>query len=226
MKYENIVKAQFIDRPNRFIAHCKVNGKEEVVHVKNTGRCKELLTPNATVFLEKSNNENRKTLYDLIGVIKGETLINMDSQSPNKATKEWLEKGGYLQNPTLVKPETTYGKSRIDFYLENDNEKAFVEVKGVTLENDGIALFPDAPTTRGTKHINELIKAKKEGYKTAILFVIQMKGCTKFIPNDVTDKDFANILRKAYKEGVDIIAMDCIVTPDSMVIDKEVKIEL
>lgn len=226
MKYESIVKAQFLSRPNRFIAHCLVDGKEEVVHVKNTGRCKELLTPKATVYLEKSNNPNRKTLYDLVAVKKGKTLINMDSQSPNKAAKEWLEKGGYLQNPTLVRPETTYGSSRFDFYIENENEKAFVEVKGVTLENDGIACFPDAPTTRGTKHINELIKAKAEGYKVAILFVIQMKGCTKFIPNDVTDKAFADTLRLADKNGVDILAMDCIITPDSMVIDKEVMVEL
>lgn len=226
MKYESIVKAQFLSRPNRFIAHCLVDGKEEVVHVKNTGRCKELLTPKATVYLEKSNNPNRKTLYDLVAVEKGKTLINMDSQSPNKAAKEWLENGGYLQNPTLVRPETTYGNSRFDFYIENENEKAFVEVKGVTLENDGIACFPDAPTTRGTKHINELIKAKAEGYKVAILFVIQMKGCTKFIPNDVTDKAFADTLRLADKNGVDILAMDCIITPDSMVIDKEVMVEL
>lgn len=226
MKYENIVKAQFLSRPNRFIAHCLVDGKEEVVHVKNTGRCKELLTPKATVYLEKSNNPNRKTLYDLVAVEKGKTLINMDSQSPNKAAKEWLENGGYLQNPTLVRPETTYGNSRFDFYIENENEKAFVEVKGVTLENDGIACFPDAPTTRGTKHINELIKAKAEGYKVAILFVIQMKGCTKFIPNDVTDKAFADTLRLADKSGVDILAIDCIITPDSMVIDKEVMVEL
>lgn len=224
MKYENIIKAQFLSRPNRFIAHCLVDGEEEVVHVKNTGRCKELLTPKATVYLEKSNNPNRKTLYDLVAVEKGKTLINMDSQSPNKAAKEWLENGGYLQNPTLVRPETTYGSSRIDFYIENENEKAFVEVKGVTLENNGVACFPDAPTTRGTKHINELIKAKSEGYKTAILFVIQMKGCTKFIPNDITDKAFADTLRLANKKGVDIIAMDCTVTPDSMIIDEEIPV--
>lgn len=226
MRYENIVKAQFIDRPNRFIAHCLVNGNVETVHVKNTGRCKELLIPNATVYLEKSNNPNRKTQYDLIAVEKGKILINMDSQSPNKAAKEWLEQGGYLSNPTLVRPETKYGNSRFDFYIEKENEKAFVEVKGVTLECNGVACFPDAPTSRGTKHLNELISANKEGYKTAVLFVIQMKGCKKFMPNDITDKTFSDTLREAKKSGVNIIAMDCVVKPDSMVISEEIKVEL
>ncbi len=226
MRYDNIVKAQFVSRPNRFIARCIVDGREETVHVKNTGRCKELLTDNATVYLEKSNNPNRKTLYDLVAVEKGDILVNMDSQSPNKAAGEWLAKGGYIKNPTLIKPEAKFGASRIDFYLENESEKAFVEVKGVTLENDGVACFPDAPTQRGAKHLNELITAKKKGYKTAVLFVVQMKGCTKFVPNDATDKVFADTLRLAYQQGVDVIAVDCIVTPDSMVIDQNIAVSL
>lgn len=226
MEYKNIIKAQFVDRPNRFIAHCVVDGRQETVHVKNTGRCKELLTDNATVYLEKSNNPNRKTMFDLVAVEKGSMLVNMDSQSPNQAAYEWLKNGGYLKNPTLIKPEAKFGASRIDFYLENESEKAFVEVKGVTLENDGVACFPDAPTQRGTKHLNELITAKEQGYKTAVLFVVQMKGCTKFVPNDATDKAFADTLRLAYKKGVDVIAVDCVVTPKSMIIDKKIKVEL
>lgn len=226
MQYKNIVKAQFLDRPNRFIAHCKIGDKIETVHVKNTGRCRELLIPNATVYLEKSDNENRKTKYDLIAVEKGSILINMDSQAPNKVAEEWLSAGGFLDNPTLIKAEKTYGNSRFDFYLENEKEKAFVEVKGVTLENNSVALFPDAPTERGTKHIYELIKAKDEGFHTAILFVIQMKACTKFIPNGVTDPKFSSALRKASESGVEIIAMDCKVTPNTLTIDKPVKVEL
>lgn len=226
MRYNNITKGIFLDRPNRFIAHCKIGNAIETVHVKNTGRCKELLTQNANVYLEKSDNENRKTKYDLIAVYKGSTLINMDSQAPNKAAEEWLKAGGFIKNPTLVKAEKTYCSSRFDFYIESENEKAFVEVKGVTLENDNIACFPDAPTSRGTKHINELIKAKAEGYRTAILFVVQMKGCTKFIPNDITDPAFSTALRNANKNGVEVIAMDCIVTENTMTIDKPVKVEL
>lgn len=226
MKYENIIKAQFVSPQNRFIARCIVDGREETVHVKNTGRCKELLTPNATVYLEKSNNPNRKTLFDLVAVEKGDMLVNMDSQSPNKAAGEWLLSGGYIKNPTLVKPEAKFGASRIDFYLENDSEKAFVEVKDVTLENDGVACFPDAPTQRGAKHLNELISAKQQGYKAAVLFVVQMKGCTKFVPNDATDKVFADTLRLAHQQGVDVIAVDCVVSRDSMVIDQKIEISL
>lgn len=226
MEYKNIVEATFVDRPNRFIAHCIANGNIQTVHVKNTGRCKELLTPNATVYLEVSDNPNRKTKYDLIAVKKCDKLINMDSQAPNKAAYEWLSNGGYIKAPILVKPEAKYGNSRIDFYIESKSEKAYIEVKGVTLENDGIACFPDAPTQRGSKHLRELIKAKENGYKAAVLFVIQMKGCTKFIPNDITDPDFADTLRLAGKNGVEVLAMDCVITPDSMVIDKPVIIEL
>lgn len=226
MNYENIVIARFVDRPNRFIAHCIVNGKTETVHVKNTGRCKELLTDNAVVYLEKSNNPNRKTQYDLIAVEKNGILINMDSQAPNKVVYEWLCKGNYINNPTIVKPESKFQNSRFDFYLENESEKAFVEVKGVTLEDCAKAMFPDAPTQRGYKHINELIDAKKAGYKAAVLFVIQMKGCKSFSPNYNTDPDFCNALKKAKENGVDILTMDCIVTPNTMKIDKKVNIDI
>lgn len=226
MRYDNIFKARFIDRPNRFISHCNVGGTTETVHVKNTGRCKELLVEGATVYLERSDNPNRKTQYDLISVEKGNMLINMDSQAPNKAAKEWLESGGYISNPTLIKPETKYGNSRFDFYIESDSEKAFVEVKGVTLEKDGVAMFPDAPTQRGTKHINELISAKREGFRTAVLFVIQMKGCNLFTPNIETDKTFADALKSAKEKGVEILAMDCIITPETMTVDRPIEIKL
>ncbi|MCM1285094.1 MAG: DNA/RNA nuclease SfsA [Acetobacter sp.] len=224
MKYTNTLSGSFISRPNRFIAKVNAEGAEQTVHVKNTGRCKELLIPNAKVVLQKSDNPNRKTAYDLIAVYKGSTLINMDSQAPNKAVYEWLKNGELISNPTFLKPEAKYGSSRLDFYLENKIEKCFVEVKGVTLEMSNTAIFPDAPTERGRKHITELIKAKKEGYKAAIIFVVQMKGCTKFMPNYETDTLFANELKKAYDNDVEIIAVDCKVTEDSMIIDKKIEV--
>lgn len=224
MNYENTLIGNFISRPNRFIAKVTADGAEQTVHVKNTGRCKELLLPNAKVVLQKSDNPNRKTLYDLIAVYKGDTLINMDSQSPNKAVYEWLKNGGYISSPTRIKPEAKYGSSRLDFYIENATEKCFAEVKGVTLELNHTAVFPDAPTERGRKHITELIQAKNEGYKTAIIFVVQMKGCTKFMPNYETDMSFAKELKRAYNCGVEIIAVDCNVTESSMVIDKEIEV--
>lgn len=226
MKYENVCEARFISRPNRFIARVLLNGEDITVHVKNTGRCRELLTDNARVILEKSSNLNRKTQYDLIAVYKGDTLINMDSQSPNKAVYEWLKAGGYLENPTLIKPESTFGKSRLDFYIENENEKAYIEVKGVTLEDNGAARFPDAPTQRGKKHLSELINAHNQGYKTAVVFVIQMKGCHRFEPNYATDKPFADELKRACENGVEIIAVDCKVQPDSMIIDEKIEVKL
>lgn len=226
MKYNNITQGLFISRPNRFIAKVNIDGEEQTVHVKNTGRCRELLKENAVVFLEKSSNPNRKTQYDLISVYKGDMLINMDSQSPNKVVGEWLAEGGFLKNPTLIKPEAAYGNSRLDFYLENENEKAYPEVKGVTLEVDGIAQFPDAPTERGRKHLSELIKAKQNGYRTAAVFVIQMKGCKRFEPNDKTDPAFAQELKRAAENGVEIIALDCRVTRNSIKIDKEIEISV
>lgn len=224
MKYENTVKGKFIDRPNRFIANVEINGKTEVCHVKNTGRCKELLIKGATVYLQQSDNPERKTKFDLIAVEKGNLLINMDSSAPNKAAREYLKK--IFGNKAIIKPEKTYGASRIDFYVETETEKRFVEVKGVTLEQNGSAFFPDAPTERGIKHINELCNAVKEGYKACILFIIQMKGIKDFAPNDVTHPAFGEALRNAAKNGVEVKAVDCVVTPDSMTADCEVRVKL
>lgn len=224
MKYFNIVKAVFIDRPNRFIANVSINGTPEVCHVKNTGRCKELLTENAVVYLQRSDNPARKTKYDLIAVEKGNLLINMDSAAPNKAAAEYLRKT-FGEN-ALIKPEKTYGNSRIDFYAEADGEKWLIEVKGVTLEENGHAFFPDAPTERGVKHINELCKALGEGYRACILFIIQMKGIAAFSPNDKTHLAFGEALRNAERQGVLIKAVDCLVTPDTLVADREVKVIL
>lgn len=185
-----------------------------------------MLVPDAVVILEESKNPQRKTKYDLIAVYKGNTLINMDSQAPNKAASEWLKKGDFIKKPTLIKAEKTFGASRLDFYAESEKEKAFIEVKGVTLEENGVAKFPDAPTQRGAKHLNELINAKKQGYRAVALFVIQMKGCSFFTPNAQTDPEFAKALKKAKKEGVEIVAVDCIVTENSMVIDKYTEVKL
>ena len=224
MKYDNIVSGAFISRPNRFIAHVNINGETQICHVKNTGRCKELLIKGAAVYLQKSSNPARKTQYDLIAVQKGDLLINMDSAAPNKAAAEYLRK--HFGDKAFIKPEKTYGDSRIDFYVETAAEKWLIEVKGVTLEEQGRALFPDAPTERGVKHINELIKAVSEGYKACILFMIQMKGITVFSPNDITHPEFGTALRNAAKQGVQIKAIDCVVTPDSMTPDQEIPIKL
>lgn len=226
MNYSNITEGRFIERPNRFIARVEIDGSVQTVHVKNTGRCKELLLPGAKVFLEKSNNTNRKTLYDLISVYKGDTLINMDSQAPNKAAEEWIRSGHLVKGEISVKPETCFGASRLDFYVESEKEKCFVEVKGVTLENNGVASFPDAPTERGRRHLEELIKAKEQGYRAVALFVIQMKGCRCFVPNIDNDPDFADTLKSAQQKGVEVKAVDCIITPQSMVIDKEIEVIL
>ncbi|MDE5973933.1 MAG: DNA/RNA nuclease SfsA [Eubacterium sp.] len=226
MNYNSIKKGKFLNRPNRFTAQVEIDGEEHIVHVKNTGRCKELLVPGATIFLEKSSNPLRKTQYDLIAVYKGKVLVNMDSQAPNKAVGEWIKNGGLLENPTIIKPETKYGDSRLDFYIENEKEKMYAEVKGVTLEVDGVAKFPDAPTERGRKHLGELIKAKQEGYRAAAIFVIQMKGCKCFTPNTEHDPAFAEELKRAYESGVEIIAVDCKVTPESITIDKKTEVLL
>ena len=226
MKYKSIVKGKFIERPNRFIAKVEIEGVTETVHVKNTGRCRELLVKGATVYLEKSDNPLRKTQYDLISVFKNnKTLINMDSQIPNAVTEEWLKKGNIFSKNALIRREVTHNKSRFDFYIEEEKRKIFLEVKGCTLETDGIARFPDAPTQRGVKHINELIDCISEGYEAYILFVIQMKGINHFEPNDTTHKAFGDALRQAEKSGVKILAYDCIVTPNSIDIDKEIKVK-
>lgn len=222
MKYENMVEGVFINRPNRFIAEVKINGTIEKAHVKNTGRCRELLIPGTKIFLQEHNNPSRKTKYSLIGVMKGSVMVNMDSQAPNKVVGEWLQQGGIYQNLTFLKAEQKYGNSRFDFYMEGDGKKAFLEVKGVTLEENGIARFPDAPTERGIKHIEELMKAKEEGYEAYIVFVIQMKGVCRFEPNDKTHRAFGDTLRKAEKTGVHILAMDCQVKENELVIDQPV----
>ena len=227
MKYNNIVEGRFIERPNRFIAKVEIGGVTETVHVKNTGRCRELLVKGTTVYLEKSNNPERKTGYDLIAVLKnGKTLINMDSQIPNAVTEEWLRKGNLFSKDAVIRREVTHNKSRFDFYIEEGDRKIFLEVKGCTLETESIARFPDAPTERGVKHINELIDCVNEGFEAYILFVIQLKGIKHFEPNDVTHKAFGDALRNAENKGVRILAYDCIVTPDSIDIDKEVKVLL
>lgn len=209
MKYERVVKGVFKSRPNRFIANVEIDGVAEVVHVKNTGRCRELLTENAIVFCEESSNPNRKTRYDLIAVYKGDMLINMDSQAPNKVFMEYLERGKCLGKLDYIKREYTYGNSRIDFYCEKGEDKYLIEVKGVTLENNGIVAFPDAPTLRGVKHIEELIKATQEGYNTVVAFVVQMEDVKYFVPNDETHIEFGNALRKAEKAGVKILCLNC-----------------
>lgn len=226
MKYENIVRGIFKERPNRFIAKVEIDGKCETVHVKNTGRCKELLVPKAIVYLEKSNNPLRKTLYDLIAVVKNGMLINIDSQIPNYVAEEWLKLGTLFSKNALIRREVTYKKSRFDFYIEDGDRRIFLEVKGCTLEENGVARFPDAPTERGVKHINELIECISGGYEAYILFVIQMKGVAYFEPNDKTHKAFGDALRNAQQKGVKILAFDCIVTPDSIEIDNEIKVRL
>ena len=231
MIYTNIKKATFIRRPNRFIAQVSIDGKEETVHVKNTGRCLELLIPGCTVYLSCSDNPSRKTKYDLVAVEKrreGKTplLINMDSQIPNDAVAEWLPVSGVFSDSAVIRREVKRGESRFDFYIEDGETKVFLEVKGVTLENDGVAMFPDAPTERGVKHIKELISCVKNGYSAYIVFVIQMKGVCEFRPNDVTHKAFGDALREASAAGVKVIAVDCVVTPESMVIDGEVSVIL
>lgn len=226
MKYENIVEGIFLNRPNRFIATVEIQGREEKVHVKNTGRCRELLIPGTKVFLEEHDNPNRKTKYSLIGVMKGNVLVNMDSQAPNKVVGEWLSEEGIYQNLTLLKAEQKYGTSRFDFYMEGDGKRAFVEVKGVTLEEDHISRFPDAPTERGVKHIEELIQCMKEGYEAYIVFVIQMKGVKSFEPNDKTHREFGDALRKAVKKGVHVLAVDCQVKKDELEIDQMIPVSL
>lgn len=215
MKYRKIAKGEFIERPNRFIAKVKIEDEIHTVHVKNTGRCRELLLPNATVYLEESDNPNRKTKYDLIGVKKeGLGLVNIDSGAPNKVAYEWLKSQGY----DYIKPEFTYGNSRIDFYMEKGEEKFLMEVKGCTLEIDGIGYFPDAPTERGLKHINELIKAKEQGYNSIIAFVIQMEGIEEVRGNRTTHPQFADALQNARANGVEILFLKCKVTEDELII--------
>ena len=226
MRYKETEKAVFLKRPNRFIAEVEIQGKRETVHVKNTGRCKELLIPGTEVILEKSGNPNRKTKYDLICVNKQGRLINMDSQIPNKAAEEWIRKGGLFPEEVSIRPEKKYGNSRFDLYVESPVRRAFVEVKGVTLEEDNVVRFPDAPTVRGIKHVEELIHCMEEGYEAYLLLVIQMKGVKKFMPNWDTQPEFGQALIQAEKAGVKIIARDCLVTEDTIEIQEEVPVDL
>ncbi|MBQ6839486.1 MAG: DNA/RNA nuclease SfsA [Oscillospiraceae bacterium] len=225
MRYENMVPGIFLRRPNRFIAHIEIAGKEEICHVKNTGRCRELLPAGAQVWCQHSDNPNRKTQYDLVTVRKGQRLINMDSQAPNKAAQEWLTQGG-LGKISHLRPETTFGNSRFDFSFQKEGRQCFLEVKGVTLETDGVCAFPDAPTVRGARHLQELTRLAREGYGTYVLFVIQMADVRYLHPNDVTDPDFGNALRAAAAAGVQVLAMDCSVTESTMEIGKPVEVRL
>ena len=226
MHYENMEPAVFLSRPNRFVAYVEQAGKQEICHVKNTGRCRELLIPGAELYVQRSDNPARKTALDLISVKKGAQWVNMDSQAPNKAAAEWLKNGGLGTKEILVRPEYKYENSRFDFYLETEGRKAFMEVKGVTLEEDGTARFPDAPTERGVKHIRELIRCLDDGYEAYILFVIQMKGVHAFEPNDRTHPVFGETLREAAGKGVRILAYDCLVKPDEMTIDQRIEVHL
>lgn len=226
MQYGKILPARFLARPNRFVARVEAEGEELICHVKNTGRCRELLVPGATVWLEESPNPNRKTKYDLIAVEKGSRLINMDAQAPNQVFREWAQAGGFRKDLTLLRPETTYGSSRFDFYWESSKKRGFVEVKGVTLEEDEVVRFPDAPTLRGVKHLEELVKAHQAGYEAAVCFVIQMEDVRWFAPNDATHPEFGQALRQAAAAGVEVLALDCAVTPGSLEIRNPVPIRL
>ena len=225
MRYENMERGRFLARPNRFIAHIEIEGREEICHVKNTGRCRELLTPGAKVWCLDAASPGRKTRYDLIAVQKGSRLINMDSQAPNAAAKRWLLSGG-LGEITELKPETKLGDSRFDFSFCKDGRQCFLEVKGVTLEEDGVCAFPDAPTLRGTKHLRELAALAERGFGAYVLFVIQMEDVRYLHPNDTTDPAFGKALRDAAKAGVRVLTMDCAVTPETMTIRKPVDVVL
>jgi sugar fermentation stimulation protein A len=224
MIYNNIKKAKFIDRPNRFIANIELEGRTEICHVKNTGRCKELLTDNATVFVQEFDSSTRKTKYDLISVYKGEKLINMDSQVPNKVFHEWVKNASLFDNIISIRPESKYGNSRFDFYIETIDKKIFIEVKGVTLEENGVAMFPDAPTLRGLKHVKELINSIDDGFEAYIVFIIQMKDIEYFTPNIKTHKEFGEALILAQEKGVKILALDCEVAENSIKARNSVKV--
>ena len=227
MQYQQVRKGCFLARPNRFIAQVELDGRTETVHVKNTGRCRELLVPGATIYVEGSHNPKRKTKYDLIAVEKGSLLINMDAQAPNHLFAEWAKAGNFRQNLTLLRPETTWGNSRFDFYWEDSlGTRGFVEVKGVTLEEEGLALFPDAPTERGVKHLRELIACRAAGYEAAVCFVVQMAGMKGFSPNERTHPDFGAALREARDAGVEILVVGCTVTPDQVEISHMVPLWL
>ena len=223
MRYGKMVEGKFLARPNRFIAHIEIDGKPEVCHVKNTGRCRELLPVGAKVWCLDAASPSRKTRYDLITVKKGDRLINMDSQAPNAAVREWLLAGGFGEISEL-RPETVHGDSRFDFSFLKDGRRCFLEVKGVTLENDGVCAFPDAPTERGSKHLRGLARAAEEGYGAYVLFVVQMEKVRYLHPNDGTDPAFGKALREAAEAGVQVMALDCKVTPGSMILNESLPV--
>lgn len=227
MRYERITQGSFLERPNRFLAYAELAGKKEVIHVKNTGRCAELLKPGAIIYVQESQNPERKTKWDLIAVEKGDRIINMDSQIPNRVVQEWIEEGNLFENVRLVKPETTYCNSRFDLYVETgDKRKIFIEVKGVTLEENGVVRFPDAPSERAVKHLEELGHAVKEGYEAYVFFVIQMKGVHYFTPNRDTHPAFCDALKRAQAAGVHVLAYDCEVSADNIEVSEEVPVVL
>lgn len=226
MKYERIQEAVFLSRPNRFLARIRLNDREEICHVKNTGRLKELLTPGARIWIQESDNPERKTKYDLISVKKDSRIVNIDSQIPNRVAEEWLKKKELFPELSYLKPEQKFKASRFDFYLEAGERRIFMEVKGVTLNEDGVARFPDAPTERGVKHIRELISCLEEGYEGYLLFVIQMKGVRAFQPNDRTHQAFADAVFEAKEKGVQVLAYDCLVTEDGICLDKPIPVSL
>lgn len=226
MRYPNICEATFLRRPNRFIAQVLLDGREETVHVKNTGRCRELLVPNAQVYLVRSENPTRKTAYDLVAVRKGERLVNMDAQAPNRILEEYLPQSGLFRSPIRITPEFTHGDSRFDFLVQEGELRHLIEVKGVTLEQDGLARFPDAPTERGVKHIHGLIRAREEGYESHLVFVVQMEDIHTLTPNDATHPAFGEALRMAARSGVRIHALGCRVEPDVAEIAYEIPVVL
>lgn len=226
MQYQQIEQAVFLSRPNRFIAYVERGGEQVICHVKNTGRCRELLVPGCTVYLERAENPARKTAYDLVAVDKGGRLINMDAQAPNQVFYEWAAAGKFLPQLTLIRPECRFGASRFDFYLEAGEKKIFLEIKGVTLEEKNGAFFPDAPTERGVKHVEELISCREAGYGAYLFFVIQLEGVDYFSPNDKTHPEFGAALRRAQAAGVQLIAYDCLVSPNALELHRPVEIRL
>lgn len=224
MKYVNIEQGIFIERVNRFIAHIDIDGKVEVCHVKNTGRCKEILVKGCKVFVQEFDSKIRKTKFDLISVYKGNRLINIDSQVPNKMFSEWVKLGNLFKDIKVFKSEVFYKNSRFDFYVEYENKKAFIEIKGVTLENEGVVLFPDAPTSRGVKHLKELVSAREEGYEAYVIFIVQMEGVKYFTPNYETHKEFGDILSFCKNNGINILAFDSVVLKDEIYIKDSVKV--
>ncbi len=226
MHYEKIEPAIFLERPNRFVAWVETRTGREICHVKNTGRCRELLIPGTEIYVQRNENPSRKTPLDLITVRKGNRLINMDSQVPNRVAAQWVMESGFVSEQAVVKMEKTFGNSRFDLYIEDGERKIFMEVKGVTLEDNGVVRFPDAPTERGVKHLKELMTARAEGYEAAVLFVIQMEQVQYLEPNDQTHAAFGQALRQAAEAGVQVLAIDCRIKPDEIVPGKPVKVRL